>query len=99
MVAKTGDEADYPQSLIGRVVVGTVEMVRTWGVYVNVGLDHLGYIDPANIQDDLYDVGDNVEAYVVHFRGRDGVYELRPSSKVCLQERLHLTEGREMEQF
>lgn len=91
-MARTGDEAEHSPSPVGRRVTGKVEMVRQWGVYVNVGLDHLGYIDPVNIQDDLYDVGDNVEAYVVGFRERNSVYELRPKAKNlctidCISER------------
>jgi predicted RNA-binding protein with RPS1 domain len=89
VMARRGDEADYSPSPIGRLVVGKVEMVRPWGVYVNVGLDHLGYIDPVNIQDDLYDVGDNAEAHVVDFRERNSVYELRPKGELPLHDRLH----------
>ena len=60
-------------------MAGAVTMIRPFGVYVDLGLEYLGYIDPMHVKDHLYEVGDHVEAYIVHFRDRSRVYELRPS--------------------
>jgi ribosomal protein S1 len=76
------DDASTPEdsrrSRVGLIVAGSVSLVRPWGVYVDVGLEHVGYIDPVNIRDAHYEAGDRVEAYVVDFRERSRVYELRP---------------------
>jgi hypothetical protein len=76
------------RSRIGLLVDGAVSLVRPWGAYVDLGLEHPGYIDPVHILDDHYEAGDRVEAYIVDFRERSRVYELRPKGSTSLQERL-----------
>ena len=77
-----------PHARLGQFAAGTVTLVRPWGVYVDLGLQHAGYIDPMFVHDELYEVGDRVEAYIVDFRERSGVYELRPKGRTSLREQL-----------
>jgi hypothetical protein len=70
-----------PHGRVGEHVVGAVTLVQPWGVYVDVGLDHLGYIDPTNIQDDLYLTGGRFEGHIVDFRERSKFYELEPTGR------------------
>lgn len=81
------------QGLVGELVTGSVKEVHTCGVFVDLGLDHIGHIDPIHIDDtDVYDIGDRVEAYLVGFREHNGQYELRPKGKAPLSERLRKKE-------
>jgi predicted RNA-binding protein with RPS1 domain len=81
-------EGDPSHRRLGQFAAGTVSMVRPWGVYVDLGLEHAGYIDPMFVQDDLYEVGDRVEAYILDFREQSRVYELRPKGKTSLRAQL-----------
>ena len=72
---------------LGELVTGTVEAVHAYGVFVDLGLDHIGHIDPFYIDDtDVYDIGDRVEVYLVAFHEHNGEYELRPKGKMSLSE-------------
>lgn len=93
MADTPGNRRLSAQSLVGELVIGTVVEVHVCGVFVDLGLDHIGHIDPIHIDDtDVYDIGDRVEAYLVGFREHDGQYELRPKGKVPLSERLRQRE-------
>jgi hypothetical protein len=78
---------DLGRSRVGLLVTGTVSMVRPWGVFVDLGLECPGYIDPIHVRDDHYDAGDQAEGCIVDFRERSRVYELRPSASPSLRER------------
>jgi ribosomal protein S1 len=71
---------------MGALVVGTVAAVYRFGVLVDLGLDHMGFIDPIFIGDDVYEEGDHIEAYVVGFRAENRQYELRPKGMMSLPE-------------
>lgn len=62
-----------------------MSFVRPWGVYVDLGLEHPGYIDPVHIGDDRNEARDRVEAYIVDFRERTRVCELRPKDSSPLR--------------
>jgi ribosomal protein S1 len=77
------------RALIGTLVTGTVEAVFRWGVIVNLGLTHPGYIDPLYIEDtDRYVVGQVVEAYLSSFNASQRKFWLRPPGQIPVAERL-----------
>jgi hypothetical protein len=88
VMANSGMGEGSPRDCIGQLAIGAVSQVRPWGVYVDLGLKYAGYIDPIFVQDDLYEVGDRVEAYIEDFRERSEVYELRPKGKTSLRDEL-----------
>lgn len=77
----------------GRLVVGTVTSVHPYGVFVDLGLEYVGFIDPVYIENDVYHVGDRVEAYIYGFRDWNHQYALRPKGKMPISEWLRRRAG------
>ena len=76
-------------ALIDTLVEGTVVAVFRWGVIVNLKLSHVGLIDVLYIDDDdHYEEGDQVTAYLSSFNERMGKFWLRPPGQVPISERL-----------
>lgn len=86
-VAKTITGAE--RALLGTLVEGTVVAVFQWGVIVDLGLSHVGFIDPLYIDDcDHYEKGDRVSAFLSTFDERMERFWLRPPGQVPVSERL-----------
>jgi hypothetical protein len=76
-------------ALLGTLVEGTVVAVFRWGVIVDLKLSHVGLIDALYIDDDdRYEEGDQVRAYLSSFDERMGKFWLRPPGQVPVSERL-----------
>ncbi|MCC5476869.1 hypothetical protein [Streptomyces barringtoniae] len=81
--------SESEQALIGTLVDGTVEAVFRWGVIVDLGLSHVGFIDALYIDDeDHYAVGDRVSTYLTCFDARQNKFWLRPPGQIPVSERL-----------
>lgn len=75
------------QGLIGELVSGTVKAVLPHGVFVDLGLDHIGHIDPMYIEDlDNYQIGDRVRVHLEGFTEHNEEYRLRPPGKPTMAE-------------
>jgi len=81
--------SDAERALIGNLVTGTVQAVFRWGVIVDLGLSHVGFIDPLYIDDnDHYEVGQQVRSYLTTFDEQQRKFWLRPPNQVPVAERL-----------
>jgi ribosomal protein S1 len=81
--------SDVERALIGSLVEGTVAAVFRWGVVVELGLSHVGFIDALYVDDgDRYEVGDKVSAYLTRFDARQNKFWLRPPGQTPVSERL-----------
>lgn len=77
------------RALIGTIVGGTVAAVFRWGVIVELGLSHVGFIDALYVDDnDHYGVGDKVSVYLTRFDARQNKFWLRPPGQTPVSERL-----------
>jgi FAD binding domain len=81
--------SDVERALIGSLVEGTVAAVFRWGVVVELGFSHVGFIDALYVDDgDRYEVGDKVSAYLTRFDARQNKFWLRPPGQTPVSERL-----------
>jgi len=81
--------SDVERSLIGSLVEGTVAAVFRWGVVVELGLSHVGFIDALYVDDsDRYEVGDKVSVYLTRFDARQNKFWLLPPGQTPVSERL-----------
>jgi ribosomal protein S1 len=72
-----------------RLVEGVVTDVVPFGVVVDLGADHRGFIDPLYIDDDdHYRVGERVANHLIIFDTRKRCYLLRPPHQIPVIERL-----------
>jgi predicted RNA-binding protein with RPS1 domain len=77
------------RALIGTMVDGTIKVVHRWGVFVDLGLSHLGFIDPLYIEDDdHYQVGAQVSAELSNYDDQREIFWLLPPGQVPVAERL-----------
>ncbi|MFL6073302.1 MAG: hypothetical protein ACJ73S_07910 [Mycobacteriales bacterium] len=80
---------DSEFALLGSLVEGSVLAVFRWGVIVDLGLSHVGLIDALYVDDDdNYQVGDRISAYLTHFDDRMEKFWLRPPGQIPVSERL-----------
>lgn len=89
---------DGPSALdrIGELVAGVVTGVARHGVFIDIGADHIGHIDPIYIDTgDFYKVGDRVIVYLEGYSKASKEYRLRPQGKLTMAE--WLRERRETE--
>lgn len=81
--------SEAERALIGTLVEGTVEAVFRWGVVIDLGLSHVGFIDALYVDDgDRYEVGDRVGVYLSGFDARQNKFWLRPPGQTPVSERL-----------
>lgn len=77
------------RALLGTVVTGTVRAVFRWGVIVDLGLSHDGFVDPLYIDDEHhYEPGRQVRAYLSTFDEKQQKFWLRPPGQTPVAERL-----------
>ncbi|GAA0730781.1 hypothetical protein Drose_26915 [Dactylosporangium roseum] len=77
------------RALIGTLVEGEVEAAFRWGVIVDLGMSRVGLIDALYIDDDDdYQVGGRVSAYLDSFDSKKNKFILRPPGQVPVAERL-----------
>jgi ribosomal protein S1 len=77
------------RALIGAIIEGTVAAVFRWGVIVELGLSHVGFIDALYVDDDdRYEVGDKISVYLTRFDARQNKFWLRPPGQTPVSERL-----------
>lgn len=75
--------------LLGTLVEGQVVRVFYWGVWLDLGLSHIGFIDALYIDDgDHYAVGDTVTGYLSSFDEKTGKFWVRPPGQKPIAERL-----------
>ncbi|MFJ9785421.1 hypothetical protein ACIRSS_38015 [Amycolatopsis sp. NPDC101161] len=80
---------DGELELLGTLTEGKVVDVFYWGVWLDLGLSHLGFIDALYIDDDdHYAVGDTVTGYLSSFDERSGKFWFRPPGQKPVEERL-----------
>ncbi|WP_406270833.1 hypothetical protein OH799_29540 [Nocardia sp. NBC_00881] len=81
--------SEAEQVLLGTLVEGTVEAVFRWGVIVDLGLSHVGFIDPLYIDDsERHEAGQRVRLYLTTFDEQQQKFWLRPAGQVPIAERL-----------
>ncbi len=81
--------SEAERALLGTLVTGTVQAVFRWGVIVDLGLSHVGFIDPLYIDDgEHYEVGQQVRAHLSTFDEQQRKFWLRPPGQVSVAERL-----------
>lgn len=86
---KRAEISDAERALIGTLVTGTVEAVFRWGVIVDLGLSHVGFIDPLYVDEDShYEVGQPVRAYLTTFDEQQAKFWLRPPGQMPVADRL-----------
>ncbi len=69
------------------LVTGTVKAALPHGVFVDIGFDHIGHIDPIYIDStDVYDIGNCITVYVDGFSHASNEYRLRPPGKLTMKE-------------
>jgi hypothetical protein len=87
MAALEPTVTEAEQALIGSLVTGRVAAVFRWGVIVDLGLSHVGHIDPLYIDDDdHYEVDQEIRAYLTGSCNYQ--FSLRPPGQVPIAERL-----------
>lgn len=70
-------------------VTGVITRVERFGMFVNIGLDRPGFVDPLYIDDsDSYSPGQEIAVYVMFLDERKGQYILRPVGQTPLLDRL-----------
>jgi hypothetical protein len=80
---------DDELALLGTLVEGRVIDVFYWGVWVDLGLSCVGFIDALYIDDDdHYVVGDTVIGYLSSFDEKTGKFWVRPPGQKPVGERL-----------
>lgn len=76
------------KELMGSHIEGTVLDVFRWGVFVDLGLSHVGFIDVAYIEDDVYEVGQVVAGHLSSYNKTTRQFWLRPLGKTPMAEYL-----------
>jgi ribosomal protein S1 len=70
-------------------VGGLITRVERFGMLVDIGLEHPGFVDPVYVDDsDFYAPGQDVTVHVMFFDERKRQYILRPVGQTPLADRL-----------
>lgn len=84
-VSESGDMSRSSDDLRGRLVVGTVTSVQPYGVFVDLGLEYAGFIDPV-FTEMTYIISDTASKRIYGFRDWNRQYALRPKGKTPISE-------------
>ncbi|BDU09238.1 hypothetical protein [Nocardia cyriacigeorgica] len=84
----SGTEND-PERFVDTAAEGVVVAVFSWGIVVDLGLPHPGFIDPLYIDDgDSYEAGDSVSGTILAYIPESRQFRLLPVGKVPVADRM-----------